>query len=183
MKKILNQAIKSSLFIALLFIGLSSFIGYENYDLTPGTIEFIGDAGSPTTFTFRKWQLTKVEIPNDDLEQIKVEVEINTSSLQTSWKDLEKSIRKKKDYFYVKKFPEAFVKIDGATRQEDGSYLTQAYLELKGISKPVELQFTVSEQKPYTVKGKGTIQRREFDFSDDGPKDEVPIRFEVILPE
>jgi len=161
---------------------LSSFVGYDTGEDTPGTIEFIGDAGSPNKFVFRKWQFTKVELPNDNFEQISIALEINTSSLQTASKDLESNIRNKKDYFYVKKFPTATVTIDGAKKQEDGSYKTNAMLSLKDKTKPVELHFTVSDKKPYVVKGSGVIIRQQFSFKGKGPKDEVPVNFEVTLP-
>ena len=180
------QLTKRSLVFCLLMIGgglfLSSFIGYDTRKDTPGVIEFIGDAGSPNVFTFNKWEFTRSEVPNDDFTQVKVDLTINTSSLDCAWSDLKKSIRKKKDYFYVKKFPEATVQIDGATLQDDGSYKTDAMLSLKGVTKPVALTFTVSEDKPYVIKGSGVIERDNFKFTGDGPKNEVPVNFEVTLP-
>lgn len=180
-----NQLIKRSGFLLCsicIILGLSSFVGYAPISDAPGTITFIGEAGSPNEFTFTKWQFTQVSLPEDDFEKVNLEVEINTSSLQTNWKDLEKSIRKKKDYFYVKKFPKAYINVEGATLQADGTYTTNAKLTLKGISKELPLTFTVSKEKPYVVKGSGVIQRRQFNFYGDGPKDEVPVTFEATLP-
>lgn len=171
------------LILSVCFFTLSSFVGYETEGEVPGRIAFIGDAGSPNVFIFKKWEITSSSVPNDDVEQIQVQVDINTSSIQTDWKDLEKSIRKKTDYFYVKKFPTATVAINGAQRQEDGSYITNAQLTLKGITKEVPLQFTISEEKPYKVQGSGIVERRTFQFTGDGPKDEVPVNFELTLPE
>lgn len=180
------QMTKRSFIYGLLTVGgllfLSSFIGYEKSGETPGKIEFIGDAGSPNVFVFKKWEFTRAEVPNDDMSQVKVDLSINTSSLDCDWKDLEKSVRKKKDYFYVKKFPEATVSIDEAELQSDGSYTTDAMLTLKGITKPVELNFTVSEEKPYVIKGSGIVKRKKFNFTGGGPKNEVPVNFEVTLP-
>ena len=164
---------------AFLIVFFSSFIGVGAVADTPGIIQAIGEAGSPNVFTFKKWEFTKVEMPENKVENIKVEIEINTSSLTTEWKDLEKNIKKKKDYFYIKKFPKALVKIDGATAKEDGSYTTEALLTLKGVTKPITLSFTMDGNK---VKGSGVIMRRNFKFTGDGPKDEVPISFEATLP-
>ncbi|MEL6650464.1 MAG: YceI family protein [Bacteroidota bacterium] len=166
---------------ALLMIGLfcSAFVGYESNGDTPGTIEFIGDAGSPNVMTFARWQFTRVDLPQGNVEAIDLALEINTSSMQTSWKDLEKSLKKKKDYFYIKKFPTATVEIKGAQALADGRYQTDAVLTLKGISKVVPLTFSIDGNH---VVGEGTIMRREFDFTGDGPKDEVPVSFDVYLP-
>ncbi|MEM1120724.1 MAG: YceI family protein, partial [Bacteroidota bacterium] len=103
-------------------------------------------------------------------------------SLTTDWKDLESNIRKKKDYFYVKKFPKATIEIDGATPTADGQYTTEAMLNLKGIRKPVTLTFTITDQAPYRVVGQGVIERKIFNFKGKGPKWEVPVNFDVVLP-
>ncbi|MEM6378173.1 MAG: YceI family protein [Bacteroidota bacterium] len=162
---------------------LTSFIGYDDgQPEAPGTIEFIGDAGSPNVFVFQKWQIDEVQVPDGDMEQVQVKLTIQTGSLQTQWKDLEKSIRKKKDYFYAKKFPRATVTIDGAKKMEDGTYTTTAMLTLKGVTKAVDLNFTASETAPYQIKGSGVITRQKFKFTGGGPKDEVPVNFEVSLP-
>ncbi|MEM8523143.1 MAG: YceI family protein [Bacteroidota bacterium] len=167
----------------ILTLALLSFtftqIEVEEVGNSPGIIQAIGDAGSPQVFTFQKWEFSKAEMPENKIENIQLEIEINTSSLTCDWKDLQKSIRKKKDYFYVKKFPKAIVKIDGAEAAEDGKYKTQAMLTLKKYTKPVELIFTVEGKE---VKGEGVITRQDFGFTGGGPKDEVPISFEVTLP-
>mgnify|MGYP002624087830 CR=1 FL=1 len=160
-------------------IFFSSFIGIANYGDSPGLIQAIGDAGSPNVFTFREWSFSKAEMLEGKVENIQVEIEINTGSLTTEWKDLEKNIKKKKDYFYVKKFPKATVVIDGAKALDDEKFKTTAQLTLKGITKPVDLIFSIEGN---TVKGEGLIQRREFKFTGDGPKNEVPILFEAELP-
>jgi len=168
--------------IFALFFSLSSFVGVANYADTPGILEFIGDAGSPNKMYFKNWSFTKVSLPDDQIENIELDIEINTSSITGSWTDLVNSIKKKKDYFYCKKFPTATVSIKGATANEDGSYSTNAELTLKGYTKAVPLTFTISDEKPYQVKGSGVIIRQDFGFDGGGPKNEVPISFDATLP-
>ncbi|MCB0596398.1 MAG: YceI family protein [Lewinellaceae bacterium] len=146
----------------------------------PGTIEFIGDAGSPNIFTFENWGFTKVE-KADDPENIKIEAVFDVRSLKCEWKELEQSVLKKKDYFFAKKFPEARLSIDGATATGSGEYTAEALLTLKGISKTIELVFTISEEAPYMVHAEGVVERRLFKFNGDGPKDEVPVRVDAVL--
>ncbi|GAB5551609.1 MAG: hypothetical protein Sapg2KO_12000 [Saprospiraceae bacterium] len=178
MKKVILWSLTLSLGLFL-----SSFIAYDDgTSEAPGLIEFIGDAGSPNVFVFRKWTLDEVKIPEGDLEQVQIKLSIQTGSIETQWKDLEKNIRKKKDYFYAKKFPRATVSINNARKMEDGSYTTVAMLTLKGITKPVPLSFTASETAPYQIKGSGVITRQNFKFTGSGPKDEVPVNFEIALP-
>ncbi|MEM9885083.1 MAG: YceI family protein [Bacteroidota bacterium] len=165
------------------FVTLSfTYVGFDKVGSSPGVIQAIGDAGSPQVFTFQKWEFTEAAMPDDKIENIQLSVEINTSSLTCDWKDLEKNIRKKKDYFYVKKFPKASIDIKGAEAIGEGQYKTEAMLTLKKYTKPVELTFTVSDTKPYQVKGEGVITRQDFGFTGGGPKDEVPISFDLTLP-
>ncbi len=180
------MSIKSFLKITIFsffFLLFCSNIGYDSTFNTPGKIEFIGDAGSPNVFVFNQWKFTEVELPDNDFTKVKLGLEINISSMSTEYKDLENSIRKKKDYFYVKKFPKATVSIDGASKLEDGQYETKAMLTLKGKTRPVTLTFSVSEEAPYVVTGSGIVRRKLFGFKGKGPKWEVPVNFEVTLPE
>lgn len=149
---------------------------------TPGTLTAIGNAGSDNVFTFERWHFSSIEMPDNDPAQIKAVIDIDISSVVCDWKDLEASVKSKKDYFFVRKFPSASVSIDGATLQEDGRYQTEALLTLKGVEKAVTLNFSITEEAPYTVVGEGVLMRREFKFKGDGPKEEVPIAFEAVLP-
>ncbi|MGK0363241.1 MAG: polyisoprenoid-binding protein YceI [Saprospiraceae bacterium] len=176
-----KSIILSTLLIATLAF-FSSFVGYDTVGDAPGNLQFIGNAGGENLFTFQKWQFTNVELPDDNFEKIKATVEINASSFTCDWKDLETNVKKKKDYFFVKKFPSVNVVIDGAQMQEDSSYTTDASLTLKGVTKIVPLTFTVSETVPYQVKGNGVIMRSEFKFNGDGPNEEVPVKFDFTLP-
>ncbi len=54
-------------------------------------------------------------------------------------------------------------------------------LTLKGISQPVTLTFTISEEAPYEIHAEGVIQRRNFRFTGNGPLDEVPVKVDAVL--
>ena len=174
-----KQLIILSLSLFSCSVFFSSFVGVANYSETPGLLQVIGDAGSPNIFTFKKWAFTRAEMPEGKIENLQLEIEINTGSLSTDWKELESNVKKKKDYFYIKKFPKATVKIEGVKALEDGQFTTEAVLTLKGITKPISLTFTLDGNK---VKGEGSLNRRDFKFTGNGPKDEVPIIFDVELP-
>ena len=146
----------------------------------PGTIEFIGDAGSPNVFTIEKWDFTIIENA-DQPENILVEAVLDIRSITCDWKDLEKSVKKKKDYFFTRKFPQATVAINGATLLENGNYTTEALVTIKNISKKIPLEFSITTTTPYRVQATGTIFRSTFKFTGDGPKEEVPIRIDAIL--
>ena len=148
----------------------------------PGTIQAIGNAGSDQVFTFEKWEFTRAEMEEGQVETLDLEAILDCKSLVCDWKDLEKSVKKKEDYFNVSQFPTAKVVIRGAEDQGDGTWLTNAELTLKETTKEVPLTFTISGEKPYQVKGSGELKRRKFGFDGGGPRNEVPISFDMTLP-
>lgn len=168
--------------VALISFNFSSSDFYQYEGETPGVLTATGMTGGPSVFTFERWHFAQISMPEDDPTQIQAVIDIDVTSAVCDWKDLEYSVKKKKDYFHVRKFPKALVTIDGATLQEDGSYLTEAMLSLKNVEKTVTLAFTISEEKPYVITGGGVLNRREFRFTGDGPQDEVPIAFDATLP-
>ena len=121
-------------------------------------------------------------MPDGKIELISAIAEINTTSLTCDWKDLQKNVRKKKDYFYIKKFPIAKVEVKGAKLLADGSYETEAMLTLKKYTKPVMLNFKVTSMDPLTIEGTGTMKRQTWGFTGGGPKDIVPINFSFTQP-
>ena len=174
--------------LALTALTLFSFRGNPvpaiQEEEVPGTITAIGNAGSDNVFTFEKWKWTEFSIEEDKVENIHLKALIDCRSLTCDWKDLEKSIRKKPDYFNVSDFPTATVEVQGAEPAEEaGLWTTEALVTIKEITKPIALSFKVSDQKPYQVIGDGVIKRKKFDFNGGGPKNEVPVHFEAHLPE
>lgn len=155
-----------------------SFIGYDNTP-PPGNIEVVS---GENIFTFNKWSFTTFKVPDGNIDMINAVAEINTTSLTCDWKDLESNIRKKKDYFYVKKFPTSTVTVNGATKLEDGSYETEAMLTLKNFTEPVKLNFKVINETPLTIEGSGEMKRQKWGFTGDGPDDIVPIKFTFVQP-
>lgn len=168
--------------LALITFNFTEATFYQYEGETPGVLTATGTTGGPNVFTFERWHFAQISMPEDDPTQIQAVIDIDVTSAVCDWKDLEYSIKKKKDYFHVRKFPKAMVSINGATLQEDGSYQTEALLSLKNVEKPVTLTFTISAEKPYEIKGEGVLNRRDFRFTGDGPQDEVPIAFEATLP-
>jgi len=143
----------------------------------PGSISFIGDAGSPNTFTVERWRFDEIQNVGSP-EDIVIKATMDISSIACSWEDLRKNVLKKKDYFHFKKYGTATIAVKGATALDDGTYSTDATLTLKGISKPITLQFQIDENR---VQAEGVVMRRDWGFTGDGPKDEVPVTIDAQL--
>lgn len=146
----------------------------------PGAITFIGNAGGDNLFTVQHWKFDRLGNLSDP-ENIQVTAILDMTSITCDWKDLEKNLHKKKDYFHSKKFSTAQLTIDGATVQADGSYLAQAELSLKGVSRSIPLSFTLTGSGPYELEASATVERRQFRFTGNGPKDEVPVMVTATL--
>ncbi|MEM7108378.1 MAG: YceI family protein [Bacteroidota bacterium] len=182
--------IRIKLTTAVLFVTLTALTqwafndpyAFELEEAPPGVLQAIGNAGSEQVFTFEKWKIEKLDWTPGDYEHIKLEVLIDCKSLSNDWKDLEKNIRKKKDYFYVKKFPTAKVVVEGAQKVSELEYTANMELTLKGVTKTVPVKFVVDAEDNLRISGSGEINRRKFKFSGGGPKNEVPLRFELTLP-
>ena len=169
-------------FNAALFLAFDESYQMPDLGEAPGTIEFIGDAGSPNKMHFEKWNFTEASMEDDKVENLHLIATIDIASISGEWTDLVKSIKKKKDYFNVADFPTAQVEVNGAQQLEDGSYTTDVLLSLKNYTKPVTVNFTMSEEKPFVVKGGAEIKRKKFGFTGNGPKPIVPVMFEATLP-
>jgi len=171
----------------LLLVGLFLFNSADSDTVyfpaeAPGNLTFIGNAGSNNLFTVNSWKFTRVENA-DQPEQIGITAVLNMKSITCDWKDLQKSLHKKKDYFYSKKWKTATINIDGAKLLTDSTFQAEAELEMKGITKTLPIIFTISggEDAPYHVKGEATVMRREWKYTGGGPKDEVPVMVDADL--
>ncbi|MEO0405160.1 MAG: YceI family protein [Bacteroidota bacterium] len=171
----------SLLFAGILLVCAAFTVKVGSGSEAPGTLTAIGDAGSPNVFTFNRWSVQKESFDPNSPADMKLIIEIDMTSATTDWKDLEKSILKKKDYFYIEKFPKAYVTINGASKIEGNTFTTDAELEIKGKTGTVPLTFSVEGSGPYHIVGQGEMDRTKFKFKGKGPKDMVPIAFDFML--
>ena len=160
---------------------LSSFVGVRTVKETPGKIQFNANAGSDQLFTVNEWSFTTFDLKKEAVEKMNIELNMDMGSISCDWKDLQNSVKKKHDYFYVKNFPTAKVSIKGATKKADGTYECNANLILKSIMKPIVLTFSVKEENGLHIIGTGTVNRRDFDFTGSGPQDEIPVMFDFKM--
>ncbi|MEM7574529.1 MAG: YceI family protein [Bacteroidota bacterium] len=185
MKKIFLALFPLSLFLLFCAFTPTSSSGDEVFPETPpGSLTFIGDAGSPNLFTMNRWKFSRVENVDQPTE-IGITAVFDMVSISCDWKELETNLHKKRDYFNSSRFATASLNVDGASLQEDGSYLAQAILELKGVRKEIPISFTLDtdEEGVPSVAAEAVIMRREWRFTGNGPKDEVPVTVSAQLIE
>lgn len=145
----------------------------------PGTLTWEANAGWTAVGTFDQWGFQSFELPNGDFTKVKAVIEVDVNSVNTEKKGLERHMRED-DYLDVKGYPSALIHLDGAVKQEDGVYLAQAKLNLKGTEKVIPLSFNVSEGNQVT--GTAELMRKDFEVGGSGPKNSVKIIFDFKAP-
>jgi polyisoprenoid-binding protein YceI len=135
-----------------------------------GTIEFsIGESRLfRTTGGFKTWQ-GNVQVNEADMPKSAVEVTVQTGSLQMM--DLQQAdMLKDSDFFDVRRFPQMTFRSDKVARTGDDTLKIDGLLTLRGVTRPMTFNVTVSDRKPNAapgaryarVRAKGTIKRSEF---------------------
>ena len=181
----MKHIVKLSLALTLLVMAgivLSSNApqGKDKIGEAPGKISFTGIAGWEAHGHFENWEFADLQVPNDDFSEVQATILVSMKSVYVENNDLRKHLLKP-DYFGAKKWPDATITIEGALETDDRSFSTMAIVNIKGVEQEVALEFTVSEEKPYHVKGSGELNRRLFNIYGDGPEDGVPIEIDVVL--
>ena len=128
----------------------------------PGTLEFkthnqMYDAHGK----FEGWRFTRVDIPDGDLEQATVEIEIDLISVWEKADKLAAHLRTS-DFFHVDMFPKATVKVDRVKKTGEGAYEAVATVDLHGQRAEVPVAFQVTGGDPYQVDGTATLSRAAF---------------------
>jgi len=135
-----------------------------------GSIDFaIGDSKIfRTTGSFKEWQGT-VLVDDSDVARSTVLVNVNTSSIQMM--DPQQSeMLKDTDFFDVAKFPQMTYQSSKVTRTSDTALKVEGQVTLRGITRPMELEVSVTDRKPDAAAGAryarfraaGSLKRSEF---------------------
>ncbi len=145
----------------------------------PGTLTWEANAGWTAVGTFDQWGFQSFEVPNGDFTKVKAVVEVDVNSVNTAKKGLENHMRED-DYLDVKGYPSALIRLDGAEKQADGSYVAQATIDLKGTKKVVPLTFKVGEGNQ--ILGTAEMMRKDFKVGGKGPRNLVKMKFDFKAP-
>jgi polyisoprenoid-binding protein YceI len=147
--------------------------------------------GSPVGGRFGKFT-ANITFDPDNLSKSRLEVEIDTSSIDTGHKDRDTLLRSS-NFFYVERWPMARF-VSGQIRRKGGNaYETDGHLTIRGVTKGVLLPFSlVISNQPGTpdreravAKGELTISRLDYGIgqgewaSTKTVGDQVVIAFEI----
>ena len=137
---------------------------------TRGIIEFaIGDSRIfRTTGSFKNWQ-GHVHVDDADVPQSSVEVVIQTGSVEMLDRQ-QAEMLKDSDFFDVIRFPQMTFRSDKVVRTGDTTLTVDGLITLRGITRPMTLDITVTDRRPDAppgtryarFRGSGKIKRSEF---------------------
>ncbi len=135
-----------------------------------GTMEFaIGDSRIfRTTGGFQTWQ-GNVQVNDADMPKSAVQVTVDTHSLKMMDRQ-QADMLKDSDFFDVDRFPQMTFRSEKVERTGAETLKIDGFLTLRGVTRPMTLDVTVSDRKPNAapgapyarVRAKGTIKRSDF---------------------
>ncbi len=135
-----------------------------------GTMEFaIGDSRIfRTTGGFQTWK-GSVQVNDADMPNSAVRVTVDTHSLKMMDRQ-QADMLKDSDFFDVDRFPQMTFQSKKVERTGVETLKIDGFLTLRGITRPMTLDVTVSDRKPNAAPGapyarvhaKGTIKRSDF---------------------
>lgn len=135
-----------------------------------GTMEFaIGDSRIfRTTGGFQTWQ-GNVQVNDADMPKSAVKVTVQTDSLKMMDRQ-QADMLKDSDFFDVDRFPQMTFRSEKVERTGAETLKIDGFLTLRGVTRPMTLDVTVSDRKPNAapgapyarVRAKGTIKRSDF---------------------
>jgi len=135
-----------------------------------GTIDFaIGNSKIfRTTGGFKHWQ-GKVNVDDVEVPKSTVEVVVNTGSIQML-DSQQTAMLKGSDFFDAEKFPQITFHSTRIERTKEDSLKVEGDITLRGITRPMTLDVTVTDRRPDApagsryarFRGVGIIKRSEF---------------------
>ena len=118
-------------------------------------------SGEPLNGVFRKWS-ADIEFDPADLAHSHVAATIVTGSLATDYPDGDSGIKGALG-FAVDQFPTARFETSAFRRLPDGSFVADARLTIRGITRPLQLPFKLAIQgNTAHVWGRATVMRTDF---------------------
>jgi polyisoprenoid-binding protein YceI len=142
-----------------------SVINFEISNMAVNTVEG----------TFKGFSGDVIFNPND-LNQSKIEVCIDASSVDTGNKERDDHLRTA-DFFDVENYPEICFISEEITKREKG-YLAKGYFKMHGVTKSVEIPLIY---KNNTLAGKITINRFDYKIGEDTGSFMVGSEVDIVI--
>ncbi len=119
--------------------------------------------GNPFTGQFNKFDAV-INFDAENIDQAFVTANIDISSMDAGDKDRNGALPGK-EWFFVKKFPEAIFQSSNFSKTGENSYAAAGTLSMKGVSQPLTLPFTLDiDNGTADMRGEVTLDRTLWDL-------------------
>lgn len=167
-----------------------SAVGEEGESSAPGKIEMVSKNKIATAHCiFHDWKFTDVHIDRENVGESYVNIEVDIHSFDSKIQKRNEHLMEE-EFFHVEKFSTATIKIhDVSAAEGEGNYHGKIDLNIRGVEKTMDLDFTLTDTDPMLVSGEVVILRTDFGIGKPYKKlnpmsieDEVPLTFSATLP-
>jgi polyisoprenoid-binding protein YceI len=175
---------------SIILLSHAAFAAFPAYTLVKdkSSLKFYAiQNGAPVAGAFKNFD-ADIRFDPDQPGRSSVTVEVDMTSITSVNSDVEQNV-KAPDWLSVAAFPKAIFKADKMTRMPSSqNYYARGQLSLRGVTKPVVLNFTLDhlDDKRAIVTGFATIPRSDFGVGqgswakDDVVKNEVRVEFRIV---
>lgn len=182
--------IQTLILVVSLFFAFPAYSAEQAYKLIKekSTLKFYAiNNGAPVEGQFKDFS-ANINFNPDKLEDSKIIVEVNISSVYTDYDELVKNLLSK-DWFSAEEFPKAVFTSTTISRMPNSdNYYADGTVKLRDKTMPVMLNFQLqfTDAKNAIAKGYVTIHRNDFGIGqgewkkDDVVKNEVRVEFRVV---
>lgn len=152
------------LFVTALAFGQGAHAAEWSVDAQASTLGFSGSAeGMAFDGRFKQFR-PKINFDPADLAGARFEVEIDLASADTANAERDETLHGG-DFFATTRFPTAVYTATAFRALGDGSFAADGNLSLRGVDKPVTLEFTWASNGTHaTLDGSATLNRLDFDI-------------------
>ena len=199
MKKFIDTLKTPALHRRLIILGAAKKLAYAGFfaftmmttpaeardytiDYGASKIEFSGThADNPFKGSFGEWT-AEITFDPANIETSKIVATFKPDSAKTGDAMYDGTLPQT-DWFNTKEHPQATFASTTVRDNEGGGYIADGNLTIRGITKPVQLAFTLSdlEQSPVTAKGSLTINRLDFDLGQKSDGDAEWVSREIKI--
>lgn len=170
------------LLIVLLAFGPSVHAADWNADAQASTLGFSGSAeGMAFDGTFKQFS-PKIAFDPSDLSSARFEVQIALTSADTASAERDETLQGS-DFFATKRFPTAVYTATAFRDLGHGSFAADGSLSLRGVEKPVTLEFSWKPKgtTAATLEGSATLNRLDFDIGGGDWADASTISHQITV--
>lgn len=168
----------SILVLATATTATTAHAGDWRMDAQASTLGFVGSAqGEEFQGSFGTFD-AEVRFAPDALQEARFDVAIDLRSADTRNAERDETLQSA-DFFRTRREPMARYVAERFRALEDGRYAADGELTLRGVTRPVTLEFSFSDGDPAVLEGEATLDRTQFEVGGGDWASDADIRHAV----